>query len=337
MPDIISLKTKEHTEYKPLIGKKWLASQECASDLIKSLAVIGGQWPHTSYMLPGGVMSDPSLFDISIIEGYLKQTIRFVEDNLLGVSLETYLSFNKIDELSLLNKDLKEFYDISNDNKLYNFGKSYNRFISLSSNHTYNKGRINKKHISNIDLTKIHENSDFTFDINKKSSKDGKYGWAKAVNYMNDYYETGPLARAMINKNELITSIHGEYQDSIPTRVFARIDELIRLLHSSLEIVKKIDVSEASYIKPIQNINTVEKVSASGTCEAARGSLVHEVSIKKGIISKYNVITPTVWNLGPGSKKRPGVAQKALIGSSSSKIAEIILRSFDVCSVCTTH
>ncbi|MCG3719616.1 hypothetical protein L5F50_10525 [Aliarcobacter butzleri] len=48
-------------------------------------------------------------------------------------------------------------------------------------------------------------------------------------------------------------------------------------------------------------------------------------------------MTPTVWNLGPSNKKEQGIAQKAIIGTSSIDIAKIILRSFDVCSVCTTH
>lgn len=54
------------------------------------------------------------------------------------------------------------------------------------------------------------------------------------------------------------------------------------------------------------------------------------------ILSRY-LITPTVWNLGPESKTQKGIAQKAIIGSPSIEIAKIVLRSFDVCSVCTTH
>lgn len=36
--------------------------------------------------------------------------------------------------------------------------------------------------------------------------------------------------------------------------------------------------------------------------EACRGSLFHNMSIEKGLIKSYDVITPTVWNLGPESK-----------------------------------
>ena len=61
------------------------------------------------------------------------------------------------------------------------------------------------------------------------------------------------------------------------------------------------------------------------------------LQINKGKILKYDVITPTVWNLGPANKTQKGIAQKAIIGAPSIEIARIVLRSFDVCSVCTTH
>ncbi len=65
--------------------------------------------------------------------------------------------------------------------------------------------------------------------------------------------------------------------------------------------------------------------------------MYHKIIMEKGIIKFYDVITPTVWNLGPGINAKLGVAQKAIIGVDSLEKAQIILRSFDVCSVCTTH
>ena len=87
----------------------------------------------------------------------------------------------------------------------------------------------------------------------------------------------------------------------------------------------------------ILDLREIENAKGISVIEAARGSLYHNIFIEKGKIQSYDVITPTVWNLGPENKKQKGVAQKAIIGSSSIEIAKIILRSFDVCSVCTTH
>ena len=67
------------------------------------------------------------------------------------------------------------------------------------------------------------------------------------------------------------------------------------------------------------------------------GSLVHEIYTKNNMIEKYEIITPTQWNLSNGTRKKPSIIQKAVIGLKDTKIAELIFRSFDICSVCTTH
>ncbi len=77
MPDIVNLSSKEYPDYNPLKGQKWIKSSAIASETIKSLAIIGGQWPHTSYMLPGGVVSDPTLLDLSTMQNYLDNAISF--------------------------------------------------------------------------------------------------------------------------------------------------------------------------------------------------------------------------------------------------------------------
>jgi hydrogenase large subunit len=78
-------------------------------------------------------------------------------------------------------------------------------------------------------------------------------------------------------------------------------------------------------------------VKGTGVCEAARGSLVHNIEISQGKIEHYQIITPTQWNLSNGTKRNPGIAQRAMIGLHDQKVAEFIFRTFDVCSVCTTH
>lgn len=55
-------------------------SSKSASETIKALAIIGGQWPHTSYMLPGGVMSDPTKLDLVMMQNYLQNTISFLKN-----------------------------------------------------------------------------------------------------------------------------------------------------------------------------------------------------------------------------------------------------------------
>lgn len=337
MPDIVKLSSREYTDYAPIKGQKWIKSSAVTSETIKSLAIIGGQWPHTSYMLPGGVVSDPTLLDLSTMQNYLDNAILFFEKDFSGVSIEDYLSFSKIDNMSDIKNDFKDFIDLSFENALEKIGKSYDRHIALGNSLSFKSGKSNKRLTSKIDLDRISEDTNNTFNIDDTKQTKEAYGWAKNVKYANNFYETGPLSRAIIQSRKFIKEIHKEYNDSVLTRVMARMDELAYLLYNTKELIKKVDISEESFIKPKISLSNIEEASGLSAVEACRGSLYHNLSIKDGIIDSYNIITPTVWNLGPEDKENLSIAQKAIIGNNSIEKAKIILRSFDVCSVCTTH
>lgn len=337
MPDIIKLAGKNLDKFTPITGEKWLKGSAIASETIKSLAIIGGQWPHTSYMIPGGVVSDPTLLDLSTMQNYLDSAISFFEDEICGVCIDKYLSFSKLEDMKYINQDLKEFYELSLESKLHESGKSHNNFIVLGKSMSFKSGKSKKRSAYAIDLQKVVESNLYTYDIDEtKESKDA-YGWAKTVKYADNFYETGPLARAIVQGRSFIKDIHKNFEDSTTTRVLSRMDELAFLLYKTKELIKKIDISEESFIKPKLVLSDIKEASGKSAIEACRGSLYHNISISDGKISSYDIITPTVWNLGPGSKDNPAVAQKAIIGSDSFEKAKIILRSFDVCSVCTTH
>ena len=337
MPDIIKLDTNDLGIYMPLKGSRWMEAQKSASETIKALAIIGGQWPHTSYMLPGGVMSDPTKLDLVMMQNYLQNTISFFEKSISGVSLENYLDFDSIDNLENLSADLKYFKDLSFKYTLEKYGKSHNRFITLGESSLFKKGKIKQRLVHKLDFSKIVEDSSYSFSINKEENNSQKHTWSKSVSYDESFFETGPLSRAIISNRKFIKEIHKSFEDSVFTRVMARMDEMAFLLFETNKLILQVDVSELSYIKPKYSLKDVENAKAIAVVEACRGSLLHNISIEKGLIKSYDVITPTVWNLGPKNKTQKGIAQKAIIGSPSIEIAKIVLRSFDVCSVCTTH
>jgi hydrogenase large subunit len=337
LPDIIKIDTSDLGIYTPLKGSRWLEACKTASETIKALAVIGGQWPHTSYMIPGGVVSDPTLLELSSMQNYIYGAIRFFEKSISAVPFDRYLTFDSVSDLDLLEGDLKYFKDLSFKHSLEKYGKSYGRFISLGSSSFSKSGKIKKNLDYELDLAKIKESSEHTFSLQNDKLDTKKTTWSKSVSYDNDFFETGPLARAMISNRKFIKNIYKKYKDSSFTRIMARMDELAFLLENTKELIKKIDISEESFIKPKISLKDIESASGLSVIEACRGSLFHEIHIEKGKISKYDVITPTVWNLGPECKTQKGVAQKAIIGAPSIEIAKIVLRSFDVCSVCTSH
>ncbi len=337
MPDLVSLSDKIYHGYDPLKGEKWLRANKVASETIKALAIYAGQWPHTSYMVPGGVMSDPTLLDLATIENYIDQAIIYTENNILGVSIDDYLAFDKVKDLEQLTGDLRDFSDISFETSMHTKGQSFDRHMVLGDSLGFKTGKITNKNVYKVNKEKISESDEFCFDPQTKEQSSSKYGWAKTVKYNSEVYEVGPLSRALVSNRGFVKSLHKEYKDSVLTRVFGRMDELVFLLEHTKQLLKKIDVSEPSFIEPKISLKEFDGIKANATVEACRGSLFHELIVKSGKIVTYDVITPTVWNLGPGTAENPGVAQKALLGLNSLKEATVVLRSFDVCSVCTTH
>lgn len=335
MPDV----TKEYANarkknlYEPLKGQFWSEAVGVCSEIVKGIAILGGQWPHTSYALPGGVSCDPTLIELSFYETYLDIALKFFEQSIVGMSLDNYLA---IDDETKIKGSLSDFREIVEENNLFEYGKTYDNQISISSILGFKDGIHSDNKYRKFEFSKIQEFDDFTFKNDHKKKGD-EYSWAKTVMYDGKFFETGPMARMIMQKREPIYKVYKKYGNSFYTRVLSRVDEIAHILLHLKDMVKMIDMSEPSYIKPKVKLKDIPKAYGVGLTEASRGSLSHEITLQNGIIKKYNIITPTVYNLGPGSKEYPSTFQKSVLSSKSFADANIILRSFDVCSVCTTH
>ena len=226
----------------------------------------------------------------------------------------------------VLNKDgdLPKALHKIKQNSLENLGKSYDRFIVFGQNSYFNSGKSLKTRVAkNLNIDEVRE------QINQNS-------FAKNVTYKDKYYEVGPLSRAMLNKTPLIKDAHRRYQDSLFSRILARVCEIPQLIEHSKKLLNGLDLSEESYIKPPKDISKISS-SGVGMVEAARGSLIHKVKLENGMIKSYEIITPTQWNLSNGDRDNLAISQKAMVGLKDTKLAELVFKSFDVCSVCTTH
>jgi len=311
---------------RPLFGKKQeLLKATYPSQLMaKAIAVFGGQYPHTSYAIVGGVVCEITEMDIIKIEHYLNETVKFFEENIVKADSAQFQECDNVDEILTKEGDLPEILKEIKERDWLGLGKSYDRFIVFGENSYFQKGKSLKTRVTNnISIKSVQE------EENEKS-------FAKNVSFKDKYYEVGPLARAMLNKHSLIKDAHRRYGDSIFSRILARVCETSQLLLHSKKLLKELDLSEPSYIKPSVDISKLT-ANGEGAVEAARGSLIHKVELEDGIIKKYEIITPTQWNLSGGTREKQGVSQKAMVGLSDTGTAELVFKSFDVCSVCTTH
>ena len=318
MPQLNKL-TKGQTHTTPLKGAY------AASLATKALAVLAGQWPHSSYMIPGGVTCDPTYIDLMQLKSHIEKLITFYEEESIGTSLQEFIALESCKDLG------NNLSDISNLEKslitlqMHKKGLAHDNFIVIGEHSFSKKAKLKGTRIAGVDISSVVTENAYTIS---------ETSYAKNALYKGSYYEVGPFARLMSQNVKLIKNMHRRYKDSAYTRVMARIYEVGYLLNHTLDLVNSIDITEPS-LTTLPNIQNITAHSL-GVVEAPRGPLIHQIIINKGIIKKYTIITPTQWNLSSGPKSNLSPAQQAMIGLSKEE-AEFIFRTFDVCSVCTTH
>jgi len=300
----------------------FLKASHLSSIITKSMAIFSGQWPHSSYAVPGGVTCDPTHLDLIQAESYLDSAISFFEREIAGMSLDSYMSITSMSHIGGILGDMGHMIELLERYGLSDKGSSHDRFISFGDCMLFESGKSIATKVSSVNASYITE-----------STQSGTT--AKAVHYKDRQYEVGPLARAMMTKEPIIKSLHKRYKDSLLIRLYARVHEIALLLRYSKGLINGLYLDEPSCSLP-HDIK-LDSFSGTGIVEAARGSLVHQTTVADGTIQNYEIIVPTQWNLSHGSEIEKGVATEAMIGSSSIQEASFIFRSFDVCSVCTTQ
>lgn len=163
-------------------------------------------------------------------------------------------------------------------------------------------------------------------------NKPKAYSWVKAPRYNSIPFETGPLARQWLS---------GEYRNGISTmdRTIARVLEakkISEVIHTLLaNLIPNVSV-QADY-------KIFESAQGVGLIDTTRGALGHWLKITHSVISFYQIITPSAWNISTRSSNGlKGTTEQALIGTTVQDIENPvemgrIIRSFDPCISCATH
>jgi len=293
-----------------------------SSTITKALAIFAGQWPHSSYAVPGGVTCDPTHLDVMQAQSLVDESIKFFEQVVTELPLDKYLEIDLCADLHNVGGDFGKLLHLIGSSGMSEIGKSHDRFIVFGDGILSKPGKSIVTKVGNVDSKFVQE-----------TVQEGTV--AKAVTYKGRLYEVGPLARGMVAKTPIVKNLHKRYKDSLLTRVFSRIHEVATLLKYSKQLLKDLNLEEDSCTLSPHAV--LQNFEGTGIVEAARGSLIHKTTIKEGRISNYEIITPTQWNLSHGSKEEQGIAVEAMVGSKTIDEATFIFRTFDVCSVCTTQ
>jgi uptake hydrogenase large subunit len=125
--------------WAPFTGTNYEVGITISGRPVEIYALLGGQWPHSSFMVPGGVMCAPTLTDVTRAWGILEHFRRtWLEPMWLGCSLERYEEIRSYaDFLAWLDdkpehaaSDLGMFWRMSVDIGLDKYGGGHPRYLS---------------------------------------------------------------------------------------------------------------------------------------------------------------------------------------------------------------
>jgi hydrogenase large subunit len=368
LPDLLNKKYASIHGYSglrrfaPIEGSSYIAALRERKRLLEIIAIFSGQWPHSHFMVPGGVACTPTLSNITKALTILANFQRYLEERVYGCKLEEWLNskYSELTENYSSNSDFALFDETARQLKFVTLGRGCGKFLSFGG---YPQTKRNKpllkggfydgKKYHKLRKDKITEHVKYSWYKDYQGGKypyqgetqpqieDGgaKYSWSKAPRYANEAVEVGPLARHLVNKDPFILQIYKNKGPNVYTRMMARFYEIAKLMPLIRSWLEEIDTSRPFYNKP----TSCKDGKGFGLIEAPRGALGHWSIIENEKIKNYQVITPTTWNASPrDSTGTPGPMEQALIGTpvlDENNPVEIlhVVRSFDPCLVCTVH
>jgi hydrogenase large subunit len=155
--------------WAPFTGTNYEIGVTISGKPVEIYALLGGQWPHSSFMVPGGVMCAPTLTDVTRAWGILEHFRRnWLEPVWLGCSLERYeqiLSYADFqtwmaEKPAHADSDLGMFWRMSQDIGLDTYGGGHKRYISwgyLPHEDKYNKPTIDGRNAAVIMKSGVYD------------------------------------------------------------------------------------------------------------------------------------------------------------------------------------
>ncbi len=337
--------------YEPFKGETVIEAIRETKKVLEIVAILGGQWPHSSFMVPGGIASVPSRADLAQCRMLLAQYRQWYERRVLGCALERWQSVRSRADLEawLEEKDAHRDSDLgfyiryAREIGLEAIGRGHGHFISYGyldlPEGTQVKGPPGSRvlvpagflrrggAVEAFDASRIAEHVAHSWFVDYEGGKhpsegetrpyatgqEGlKYSWAKAPRYGGEPAETGPLAEMMIQGRPLFTDLAGRDGPNAFVRELARLVRPVELM-PAMDTWLAESTGDGSFY---QSPGPMGDGEGFGLTHAARGVLGHWVKTEKGKIAHYQIITPTAWHASPrDSQGVRGTTEEALVGT----------------------
>jgi len=337
LPEDYPLFKAEHNDFRlpkeknDRLVKDYFDSLDLSRSAHEMLAVLGGKVPHNHGVFIGGITTQATTDKIIKIKSILHSIYQFINNRMLP---DVYIIAEYYNDYFAIGRGYDNLLSFGCFNSYKNLGTLYINPL------VYTDGKISVFNPDNITEEidyawyKDKQNSDKSFEANPEAdmNKPQAYSWVKAPRYNNLPFETGPLARQWLS---------GEYRNGISTmdRTIARVLEarkIALIMNTLLEnLIPGVSVQKEYSI--------TETAVGKGLIDTTRGALGHWLKINNQVISFYQIITPSAWNLSTrSSNDMKGTAEQALIGTPVKDINNPVelgrtVRSFDPCISCATH
>lgn len=360
--------------YEPFRGTSVIKAIQETKRILEIVAIVGGQWPNSSFMVPGGIATAPTCNDM-VSCGYIHKAFsNWYEREILGCTIERWSAITTRDDLETWlaesdahrRSDLGFFLRCARRAGLDKIGGGHDNFISVGLQDLpprtgqslpvslLSPGFIKKGKKTAFNQARISEHVAFSrfegyggglhpFEGVTRPCVSGtnpdKYSWAKAPRYDDIPAETGPLAEMLVDENPLFSDLVRNQGPTVFSRQLARLTRPARILPFMKKIIAEIN-PKAPYYTTVKDIPDGR---GYGLIEASRGALGHWMEIRDGVIHRYQIVTPTSWNGSPrDANGTRGPWEEAMIGTrlrDPENPVELghIVRSFDACLVCAVH
>lgn len=350
--------------FKAAQGSSVRRAMTARTELFHILGLMGGKWPHTLTLQPGGVARAVDGRDRVRLLAIVGAFRRFLESSLFGAPLDAVLDLAAPEDLDRWriqgpDGDFRLFLEIAEDRDLAHLGRAHDRFLSHGayplpdSGHLYRRGVFAEGREAPYDPGAVAEHHRFSrmagpdrphppfagSTVPDAVGGEG-YSWCKAPRLSGLPYETGAIARQLIDGQPLIRALVARDGANVHSRVVARLLETARTTRAMEGWLRGLDLAGPWCVEGA----LPSSAQAIGLTEAARGALGHWLRIEQGRIAGYQIIAPTTWNFSPRDLDGvPGPLEQALVGApvrdgeTTPLAVQHIVRSFDPCMVCTVH
>ncbi|MEF8779530.1 MAG: nickel-dependent hydrogenase large subunit [Haloferacaceae archaeon] len=353
----------------PLEGDGYMGAMENQRRIMQALAEFGGRSPHPVSYRPGGLATRPDQSTIEQVKSRVKEVSNWIGptdavpeviENVQNGEFDPTLGEGLHDVVSILVAAARE--------GTAELGQGPNRYYSNgiftdpdSEDLFFERGVYRNGSVESLSKEEIvdgivedTEYSWYTDDSGgdprtakppePEPDKDGAYSWGKAPRFEGQSMEVGPLARLVISDMDPFdlreTLGGGPAESNTLNRLIARAQEILLVRDQVLEWLDMVDPSEPFMADDWTDDFTGRGV---GLFEPSRGALSHYMDVQNGQVEQYQIITPTLWNIGPrDGDGQPSILEEGLVGDQVGDMDNPLnvmrtVRSMDPCLACAVH